>query len=167
MPPIPGRMECVRQTPVSVYIDYAHTPDALEKLLKSVREVRRPEQRIVLLFGCGGERDRAKRKEMGIIASRFSDFVIVTSDNSRGEPPEQIFSDILRGIDRERPHTVIAQRREAIEYAVRNARSGDILVLAGKGHERYEINTKGKIPFDERIVLKDALRKRAKNATDQ
>lgn len=155
-----GRMERVElgeDADYSVLIDYAHTPDALEKLLHSVRELRTSEERIVLVFGCGGDRDRGKRKEMAIIASRLADFVIVTSDNARSENPEQILSDILKGMDKEKPYAVIRDRRIAIETAVRNARKGDILVLAGKGHERYEIDARGRHPFDERIIVKEAF----------
>ena len=161
---VSGRMERLFVDPefgFSGLIDYAHTPDALEKLLKSVRAVRKPKERIVLIFGCGGERDRGKRKEMAIIASRLADEVIVTADNARGENPEQIFSDILRGIDREKPYRVIRDRATAIETAVLEARDGDILILAGKGHERYEITAEGKRPFDERKIVQQALRRRA------
>ncbi len=159
---IPGRMECVvseEQIGFSVLIDYAHTPDALEKLLRSVRKIKRS-GRILLVFGCGGDRDRGKRREMAQIATRLADFVIITSDNSRGEDPEQIFSDILRGIDKEKPYILIRDRKEAIEYAIGHARKGDILLLAGKGHETYEINKTGRHPFDEREIVRKALGKR-------
>ena len=154
---IDGRMEKVglgKDAPISVFIDYAHTPDALENLLRSVRDFREADQRIVLLFGCGGERDRGKRREMAQIASRLADFIIVTSDNSRGESTEGIISDILRGIDKEKEYTVIPDRRAAIEYAVCNSRPRDIILLAGKGHERYEIDSRGKHPFDEREIIR-------------
>ena len=159
---VTGRMERLPTdgTPLSVLIDYAHTPDALEKLLRSVWEFRRPTERIVLLFGCGGDRDRSKRKEMAQIASRFSDFVIVTSDNSRSESPEQIFSDIMKGLDKEKPYAVIRDRRGAIQFAVLHARPGDILILAGKGHETYEIDAQGRHPFDERRIVREALARR-------
>ncbi|MBE6531055.1 MAG: UDP-N-acetylmuramoyl-L-alanyl-D-glutamate--2,6-diaminopimelate ligase [Ruminococcaceae bacterium] len=159
---VDGRMERVRldeDARISVFVDYAHTPDALENLLKSVRDIRDPRQRIVLLFGCGGDRDRGKRKEMAQIASRLSDFVIVTSDNSRSEDPERIISDILKGIDKEKEFVVIEERASAIEYAVCNSRRGDIIILAGKGHERYEIDRDGKHPFDERDIVKKAYEK--------
>ena len=158
-----GRMErllLAEDAGFSVIIDYAHTPDALEKLLQSVRGFRRQGERIVLLFGCGGDRDRDKRKRMGQIASQLADLVIVTSDNSRSEHPEQIIADILKGIDKERPYTVVADRRPAIETAVRSAKAGDILVLAGKGHERYEIVGDRRLPFDEREIVMDSLRRR-------
>ena len=159
-----GRMEKVElpDNDITVIIDYAHTPDALEKLLLNVRSIKETDGRIILVFGCGGERDRSKRKAMALIASRLSDMVIVTSDNSRGEDPNQIFSDILKGIDKEKNHTVIDSRSAAIENAVVNARSGDIVVLAGKGHENYEINAEGKIPFDETKIVKTSYAKRRK-----
>lgn len=159
---VDGRMEKVELgecADISVVIDYAHTPDAFENLLRSIRDVKDVDGRIIFLFGCGGERDRSKRREMAHIASRFSDVVIVTSDNSRGESPERIISDILRGIDKEKEYKVIKNRESAIEYAVRVSRTGDIIVLAGKGHERYEIDDKGKHPFDEREIVRRAYLK--------
>ncbi len=157
MEPVPGRMERVRTENdhgIAVFIDYAHTPDALEKLLQSIE---RDQGRITLVFGCGGERDRSKRREMAQVASRLADFVVVTADNSRSEPPEQIFRDIMRGIDKEKPHILIPHRREAIRYAIANAKRGDTVLLAGKGHEQYEITAEGKRPFDERTIAKEAL----------
>ena len=142
----------------SVIIDYAHTPDALEGLLLSVRELRRSREKITVLFGCGGDRDRGKRRQMARIASRLADKVIVTSDNSRGEDPDKIIADILRGIDKESTYKVIKDRREAIRYAVMNAERGEIIVLAGKGHERYEINSEGRVPFDERKIVTEVCR---------
>ena len=154
-----GRMEKVDigTDRFSVIVDYAHTPDALERLLHSVRELKDKDGKTVLVFGCGGERDRGKRKLMGAIATRLADRVTVTSDNSRGEDPNQIISDILKGIDKEKPYTVIPDRREAIRRAVLDAKQGDVIILAGKGHERYEINAEGKIPFDETKIVKEAL----------
>ena len=154
---IDGRLEKVKITPradFSVYIDYAHTPDALENLLRTARQMSRRGQRIVLLFGCGGDRERAKRAMMGKIASSMADFVIITSDNSRGEQTSEIIKDIVSGIDGESPCTVIEDRREAIEYAVKNARRGDIILLAGKGHENYEIGRDGKKPFSEKEYVR-------------
>lgn len=152
-----GRMERLTLEPppnFTVLIDYAHTPDALENLLKSVRACRGEGERIVLLFGCGGERDRGKRKEMAIIASRLADRIILTADNSRGEDPEQIFSDVLKGIDKEKEYVVIKDRQEAIAYAIESAREGDAILLAGKGHETYEINGSGRHAFDEREIVR-------------
>ena len=133
-----GRLERVSldaDVPFEVFIDYAHTPAALEGLLNTVRGVRNKGQRIILLFGCGGERDRSKRSRMGAIASRLADFVIITEDNSRREPRSRIITDIMAGIDREKPHVLIYDRREAIEYAVRCAGEGDIILLEiGRAH---------------------------------
>ncbi len=157
MESVPGRMErvTVRDDAPRVLIDYAHTPDAMEKVLRSIP---RDGGRLTVLFGCGGERDRTKRREMAHIACRLADFVVVTSDNSRGEDPAQIFRDIMRGIDKEKPHVLIPDRGEAIRYAISNARQGDTVVLAGKGHEKYEISADGRHPFDERRIAEEALR---------
>ena len=159
---VAGRMEKVdiETDEFSVIIDYAHTPDALEKLLRTVHSIRLKGGRIILVFGCGGDRDRGKRRMMANIASRFSDIVIVSSDNSRGESPEQIFSDILKGIDKEKPYTVIKDRAMAIESAVHMAKKNDIIVLAGKGHEKYEIDAEGRHPFDETKIVKNAFAQR-------
>ncbi|MBQ8341560.1 MAG: UDP-N-acetylmuramoyl-L-alanyl-D-glutamate--2,6-diaminopimelate ligase [Clostridia bacterium] len=150
-----GRMErvAVGRDDVAVFLDYAHTPDALERLLYAVRGFRREKQRIVLLFGCGGDRDRSKRSEMGRIASRLADFVILTSDNCRFEDPDRILRDILKGVDKERPYKLIPDRRAAIAYAARTVRRGDILILAGKGHEEYEIRGNERLRFSERELL--------------
>jgi UDP-N-acetylmuramyl-tripeptide synthetase len=166
---VPGRMERVvadeKDPPFdfSAVIDYAHTPDALENILKTLLPLRAGGGRLLLLFGCGGDRDRGKRKRMGRIASAYADFVIVTSDNCRGEPRERILRDVMRGINKEKPHTVIADRKEAIETAVALARKGDILLLAGKGHERYEIQENRRIPFDERQILRDAWKRKMRD----
>ena len=152
-----GRMERVplnENCKFSVFIDYAHTPDAIEKLLLTVRGFRQEGGRIIILFGCGGERDRDKRKKMAQVASRLSDLVVVTSDNSRGEEPRQIFADIMKGIDKEKPYILIEDRAEAIKYALTYARTRDIVLLAGKGHEKYEIDCKGRHFFDEREVVR-------------
>ena len=152
-------MERVRfDNPVnfSVFVDYAHTPDALENILRTACGFRSEGQRIVLVFGCGGDRDKAKRALMGSVASRFADMVYVTSDNSRSEDPDAIIADILSGIDREKPYRVIRDRAVAIEVAIREARAGDIILLAGKGHEKYEIDATGKHPFDEKAIAADA-----------
>ena len=147
---LPGRADC------TVYIDFAHTPDALENLLRAVHGFRRPEQRIVLLFGCGGDRDRSKRREMAHVACRMADMTVLTTDNSRTEPPEQIMNDILKGMDKEREYVVIYDRAEAIRYTVQSAKPGDIILLCGKGHEAYEIDKEGKHPFSESAIVKQA-----------
>ncbi|MBO5938600.1 MAG: UDP-N-acetylmuramoyl-L-alanyl-D-glutamate--2,6-diaminopimelate ligase [Clostridia bacterium] len=155
-----GRMELVvtpNTTAPSVLIDYAHTPDELEGLLLGARELRRSGGRVILVFGCGGDRDRGKRRQMGIIASRLADLCVITSDNSRGEDKNTILCEIFRGIDKEKPYLVIPDRREAILAAVLTARADDLVVLAGKGHETYEIDARGKRPFDERSIVREAL----------
>jgi UDP-N-acetylmuramoyl-L-alanyl-D-glutamate--2,6-diaminopimelate ligase len=162
---VDGRMEKAEtgNAPFSVYIDYAHTPDALENILTSARETlecRNSSGRLIVLFGCGGDRDRGKRKEMGQIASRLADFVIVTSDNSRSEDPCEIISDIYKGIDKEKEHILIVERESAIRFAVSVAKAKDIVILAGKGHERYEIDKYGRHPFDERDIVKKAISER-------
>lgn len=164
-----GRMEVVAESErgLSAVIDYAHTPDALEKLLKTLLPLREEGGRILLLFGCGGDRDRGKRAQMGRIGSAYADELILTSDNSRGEEPEIILGEILRGVDKEKPCHVIADRRQAIEYAVGLARKGDILVLAGKGHETYEIRKNERLPFDERAILTEAIEKKRRRRSEQ
>ncbi len=155
---VAGRLERVALpgAPFSLFLDYAHTPAALESLLRTVREVRGRGQKITLLFGCGGDRDPSKRPAMGRIASALADLVILTADNSRSEDTGEILKSILRGMDREKPHVVIPDRREAIRYAVSAARAGEILLFAGKGHEKYEITAEGKFPFDEAEIARAA-----------
>ena len=165
---VPGRMERVeidKRAGFCVYLDYAHTPDALENALHSVRDIIKnsdsgTEGRVILLFGCGGERDHGKRRQMGNIASRLADFVIVTSDNSRSEDPCEIISDIYKGINKEKEHIIIVERESAIRFAVSMAREGDVILLAGKGHEKYEITSSGRRPFDEAQIVRDALREK-------
>jgi len=157
---VEGRMERIStERGFDVIIDYAHTPDALERLLTSLHSFRRDGTRIILMFGCGGERDKGKRKQMAHIASRLSDFVIVTSDNPRDEDPDAIIADVMKGIDKEKPYAKIESREAAINYAVRIARKGDILVFAGKGHEKYQITAEGKLHFDEREIMRSAIEK--------
>lgn len=156
---ISGRLERVDEGgDISVYIDYAHTPDALQRALRSVRGFMKKGSRLILLFGCGGDRDKSKRKTMGQIASRLADFTVVTSDNSRSESPKEIIKDILKGIDKEKEFAVIELREEAIVAAIAEyARQGDTVILAGKGHEAYEIDKNGRHYFDERGIVKRAL----------
>ena len=158
--PVPGRMERVplgEAAGFTVLIDYAHTPDALENLLRAVHRLRLRSQRIVLVFGCGGDRDKGKRAAMGQIASRMADFVIITADNSRTESTDDIIADILRGVDRRAHYRVIRDRKSAIRHAIEHARQHDVILLAGKGHENYEINQNGRQPFDERAIVQEAM----------
>ena len=138
----------------TIILDYAHTPDGVENILSSMRAVSKG--RLVSLLGCGGDRDPYKRPIMGEAAARLSDFVIVTSDNPRTEDPEEIIRQILPGVEEhDTPYTVIVNRREAMKYAVEHAQPGDVIVMAGKGHEDYQIIGKVKIHFDEREVLRE------------
>ena len=158
----PGRCERILYDPdksISVYTDYAHTPDSLEHLLISMRRIA-GDGKLTLLFGCGGERDTGKRKSMGIIASAYADFTVVTSDNPRNEDPREIINGILRGIDKEKPYTVIESRIDAIRYVIKEAVPGETIVLAGKGHEKYEIDRTGIHPFDESAIVISEWRKK-------
>lgn len=158
---VKGRLErvVVPTNDFSVYIDFAHTPDALENILRTVRGFMSDGQRLVLIFGCGGDRDKSKRPIMGEIAVRLADFVIVTADNSRSEKTSDIIEDILSGITVGSPHTAIENRKEAIEYAVSTAQRGDIILLTGKGHEEYEIMPDGVHPFSEKSIVIQAVTK--------
>ncbi len=163
MPPVPGRMEQVmlgKDADITVIIDYAHTPDALEKALQSLREIAGEATRLSVLFGCGGDRDREKRPVMGAIAARMCDRVILTSDNPRTEEPEEILKEILVGVPQGSDHIVIQDRREAIRYAILSALPGEILLLSGKGHETYELIKQEKRPFSEREIATEAYIKR-------
>lgn len=162
MSPIPGRLERISLPSrlFSVYLDFAHTPDALENVLSTLRGFLPQGGRLTVLFGCGGDRDRSKRPLMGAIAAKLADFVIVTSDNSRSEKPSAIIDDILQGIPPETPHTVIPKRADAIRYAILTALPGDILLLAGKGHEAWEIDRNGKHPFSEQAIVREAWQER-------
>ncbi|MGI6279354.1 MAG: UDP-N-acetylmuramoyl-L-alanyl-D-glutamate--2,6-diaminopimelate ligase [Acutalibacteraceae bacterium] len=157
MPGIKGRAEVVPcDKDFTVIIDYAHTPDGLKNILTSFRECEK--NRLVVVFGCGGDRDKTKRPIMGSIAARYADYVIITSDNPRSEDPNAIIDDILVGLDgTPTPYKVIENRVEAIKFAIKNAQSNDIIVLAGKGHETYQILPTGTIHLDEREVVAEAL----------
>ncbi len=155
-----GRMEMLQTyMDFDVIIDFAHTPDALEKLLKSVRTFCPPGRRIVTLFGCGGDRDKSKRATMGTIASMLSDLVCITSDNSRNEDNTAIINQIKNGISNNCPFICIPDRRNAIEYVIQNALPGDMILLCGKGHEEYEIDRYGIHPFSERKIVEETIEK--------
>jgi UDP-N-acetylmuramoyl-L-alanyl-D-glutamate--2,6-diaminopimelate ligase len=150
VPQVPGRLEVIHELP-SVLRDYAHTPDALERALQAVRPFTR--RRLIVVFGCGGDRDRGKRPEMGSIAERLADHVIITSDNPRTEDPETILDDIERGMGASR-HERIEDRECAIARALALAEpEGDVILLAGKGHETYQVRGTTKYPFDEKEIV--------------
>lgn len=156
---IPGRIEVVPTgTDYTVIIDYAHSPDGLRNILESLREICGG-GRILTVFGCGGDRDKTKRPQMGRIAQELSDVCIVTSDNPRSEDPDAIIRDILAGMERDDAHVVVEpDRTAAIGRALSLARAGDIVLLAGKGHETYQILNTGKIHFDEREKIREILK---------
>ena len=160
---VKGRVEVVpTDGDYTILIDYAHTPDALENVLKSMRAVTRG--RLVALFGCGGDRDRTKRPIMGRIAADNADFVVVTSDNPRTEQPEAIIADIVAGMEgTTTPREVICDRPAAIEWAIEHHQPGDVIVLAGKGHEDYQIVGHTKHHMDEREIVADILEKRKRD----
>ncbi len=153
-PPPVGRLELTVRDPVPVILDYAHTPHALERVLETVRPLY--EGRLILVFGAGGDRDREKRPQMGRVAARGADLSIVTSDNPRTEDPEVIVDEIIEGMSGGR-YERIPDRREAIERALRVARTGDVVLLTGKGHETYQIVGTERRPFDERLVVREIL----------
>ena len=158
--PAPGRLENIRgPRDISVIIDYAHTPDALENVLKTLREIA-PDRQLICLFGCGGNRDRSKRPEMGKIAEKLSDRIFVTADNSRNERTADIMAEIKAGMDTagRAKSLFIEDREQAIRAAIMTAQEGATILLAGKGHETYQINENGKIHFDEREIVMDAFR---------
>lgn len=148
-----GRVEVVpTDTDYTVIIDYAHTPDGLENIINTVKDF--AVGRVITLFGCGGDRDNTKRPIMGEISGKLSDYTIITSDNPRTEDPEAIIADIVEGIKKtDGEYTVITDRREAIAYALDNAKKDDVIILAGKGQETYQIIGKEKYDFDERVVV--------------
>jgi UDP-N-acetylmuramoyl-L-alanyl-D-glutamate--2,6-diaminopimelate ligase len=154
-PQVAGRMERISDIPCTVLRDYAHTPDALERALTSLRPL--TGGRLIVVFGCGGDRDRRKRPLMGRIAVENSDLAIATSDNPRTEDPEAIIDDIEQGIGG-LSHLRITDRLAAIDAALNQAHAGDTILLAGKGHETYQIIGTEKFPFDEREIVQRAVR---------
>ena len=151
LPQVPGRLERIYQRP-TVLRDYAHTPDALERALLAVRPF--AERRLLVVFGCGGDRDRGKRPQMGAIAERLADHAIVTSDNPRTEDPDRIIDDIEAGMQ-DTNHERITDRHDAIARALTIAAPDDVVVLAGKGHETYQIRGTIAYPFDEREIVRE------------
>jgi UDP-N-acetylmuramoyl-L-alanyl-D-glutamate--2,6-diaminopimelate ligase len=157
-PRVPGRFESVQQgQPFLIVVDYAHTDDALRNVISVARELH--PRRVITLFGCGGDRDRSKRPLMAQAAAQASDYVVLTSDNPRSEDPINIMNDALVGLRRfDTPHTVEPDRAKAIRAALEEARAGDIVILAGKGHETYQVLKDRVIHFDDREVARDVLR---------
>jgi UDP-N-acetylmuramoyl-L-alanyl-D-glutamate--2,6-diaminopimelate ligase len=166
---VPGRFERVEEgQPFMVVVDYAHTDDALRNVISVARGMK--PKRIITLFGCGGDRDRSKRPLMGMAAGELSDYVVLTSDNPRSEDPLAIMNDAMVGLRRfDTPHTADPDRERAIRKAIEGAEPGDVVILAGKGHETYQILKDGPIPFDDREVARRILRgfgySRAKKTT--
>ena len=153
---IRGRSEVVYHSKnFTVICDYAHTPDGILNVLSTLREC--AQHRLVVLFGCGGDRDHDKRPLMAKACERYADFIIVTSDNPRSENPEKIISEILPGFSEGAEFTVVPDRKEAISYGISHAKPGDTLVLLGKGHETYQIIKEKTIPFDERKIVKEIM----------
>jgi UDP-N-acetylmuramoyl-L-alanyl-D-glutamate--2,6-diaminopimelate ligase len=161
---VPGRFELVSDSTddITVVIDYAHTDDALKNLLETARPL--AERRVITVFGCGGDRDRTKRPLMGAVAARLSDVVVITSDNPRSEDPVRIIEEIKRGVppasDRGAAIFAIVDRTEAIQFAIRKAEPGDLVLLAGKGHEQTQVIGTQQLPFNEAAIARDALERR-------
>jgi UDP-N-acetylmuramoyl-L-alanyl-D-glutamate--2,6-diaminopimelate ligase len=153
-----GRFEVLSRGDVIVIVDYAHTPDGLQRVLADVR-ILAPDARIVTVFGCGGDRDRSKRPEMGLVASTWSDVTIVTSDNPRSEAPEDIIDAVMSGVVPGAMVSRIVDRREAITQAFQYAQRGDVIVLAGKGHETTQTIGNEVVSFDDREVALEMLRR--------
>jgi UDP-N-acetylmuramoyl-L-alanyl-D-glutamate--2,6-diaminopimelate ligase len=168
---VPGRFQVASAAAdeVTVVVDYAHTDDALRNLLETARPL--ATGRLITVFGCGGDRDRTKRPLMGAVAGRLSDLIVITSDNPRSEDPHRIIEEIQRGItaDTQRDGTprplAIADRREAIAKAIELARPGDVVLIAGKGHEKYQAIGDRVLPFDDVAVARDALKRRRANSS--
>jgi len=157
---VKGRFETIK-SPSGIFfiVDYAHTPDALENILDSVNEIRTKNERLITVFGCGGDRDHSKRPEMGKIATRKSTLAIITSDNPRTENPSDIIKEIEAGVEPQNfsKYTSIPDRREAIKMAIKFAEPKDIIVVAGKGHENYQEINGTKHHFDDKEVISELL----------
>lgn len=161
---VAGRFETVQLgQPYTVIVDYAHTPDSLENVLKTVKQFAKG--KTICVVGCGGDRDKLKRPLMAQIATEEADFAIFTSDNPRSEDPVAILDDMEKGV-RANNYTIIVDRKEAITSAIKNAKKNDIIVIAGKGHETYQIIGKNTFHFDDREVARDAIRREMENETD-
>src|SRR5262245_26339992 len=167
---VPGRFQLVSapKDEVTVVVDYAHTDDALRNLMDTARPLTRG--RLITVFGCGGDRDRTKRPLMGAVAGRLSDLILITSDNPRSEDPQRIIEEVLRGItadtrrDSGQSVITIPDRRDAINKAIELARAGDLVLIAGKGHEKYQVIGSQVLPFDDVTVAREALSRRRSNS---
>jgi UDP-N-acetylmuramoyl-L-alanyl-D-glutamate--2,6-diaminopimelate ligase len=156
-PPVPGRLDAVRtEAPFRVFVDYAHTPNALENVLRCLRPLTR--EKLICVFGCGGDRDKTKRPVMGKVAAKICDRVILTSDNPRTEDAGEILNQIEKGVLDKNNYSIIIQRREAIRESLKMAGKGDIVIIAGKGHENYQIVGDQVIRFDDKEVAGDMLK---------
>lgn len=162
---IDGRLEIIRDR-ITVIIDYAHTEKAYENLLKFLNSTKISRQKLITVFGCGGDRDKTKRAKIASVCERFSDYVIVTTDNSRSESSLDIIRDILQGFSATDKRCVITSREAAIRKAILSANDGDIVAIVGKGHERYSIDRHGVVAFDERSIIKKALAQRGQDNED-
>ena len=159
MQAVPGRLEEVPGAGGRrVFVDYAHSEDALQQVLESLREI--CEGKLLVVFGCGGDRDAGKRPRMGAVARHLADYTVITSDNPRSEDPAQIAREIEEGFGAGGAHEIVLDRREAIARALDMAREGDIVVVAGKGHETYQEFADTVTPFDDREVVKSILEER-------
>lgn len=155
---VSGRFEPLRsETGLTAIVDYAHTPDALQNVIDTINDIRTPRQRLIVVCGCGGDRDSTKRPEMGAIASREADVAVLTSDNPRTEDPEQILDQMMAGVEPQSQTLRITDRSQAIRTAVMLAQAGDIILVAGKGHENYQIVGREKLHFDDREELQRAF----------
>ena len=153
---VPGRFELIdRGQDFAVIVDYAHTPDGLENVLTAAKHI--TERELICVFGCGGDRDNGKRPKMGNISARIADYSIITSDNPRTENPDAIIGQIVSNLPHDTKYVCISDRREAIHHAITTAKSGDMVVIAGKGHEDYQEIHGKRFPFDDRVVASDVL----------
>lgn len=153
---VPGRLERVMNArALNIFVDYAHTPDALKNVLETLREIKKG--RIITVFGCGGNRDQGKRPKMGAVAEALSDICIVTSDNPRSEEPQEILNQILSGFKNPKAPLVCLDRKEAILSAIKMADADDLVLIAGKGHETYQIFAHQTLHFDDRVVAKESV----------
>ncbi len=160
---VPGRFECINlngteNKDFAVIVDYAHTPDGLENVLTAARSI--TEGRLISVFGCGGDRDRGKRPKMGAISTQLADISVITSDNPRTENPDEIISEIVSKLPHDAAYLCISERREAIRKAINDANLGDVVVIAGKGHENYQEIHGKRYPFDDRKVALELLQQK-------